>query len=162
MRWTVFLLCPVWSICNRFYFGLFIIFLPAIIWGSLFTIRSTIPIFGDMSALLLLFINLTYLNVSGGLRDLIFSALNIDSVVYGGNYIFFSFLSITYYLICCFYIGIAADKWITSNKNHQSLFRINDRDKKWRAIGVLAFLPLVSIVNHINVSIISIGMVVMP
>jgi hypothetical protein len=145
-NWGAFLLCPIWSIFHRMYFGLYSIFIP-ILFGLLFMLvilTTKIPMVGEICFGFTMATYFLYLVFSSllGLGELSNSKIVIDSGIG------IDLLSVMSYLAWSAYIGVVSDKWLLANKSREELLIINNNAKKWNAIGAILFVPLTLAIGY--------------
>jgi hypothetical protein len=159
-NWKVFILCPIWSFYNRFYFGCWIFIFPAISYGLLLTLMK-VPLFEGFSVILIVFLNVLsayfYAIVFGGISLVCKTGLL-------NSFIANNIVGAVYYIICSFWISvISADNLIKGKSQKISLININYR--KWSRAELLItipIIPLIIIINYINYSMIIMGLKIMP
>jgi hypothetical protein len=163
MNWNlqVFLTCPLWHLNRKLYIRFLLFFLPAITWGSLLLL-AYIPVIGNISAVLLLIINSFYLFLCHPFWNSTILFFNDCNFRPDNNYLGLSTLSIIYYLLYSVCLTFKSSRYAHVELISKKIFLNNINFRKWRWTEGLIFITLLLIVNHVNISIVEMGMKIMP
>lgn len=160
-NWKVFILCPIWSFWNRLYFGCWVFILPAIIY-SLLLVLIKIPFFEGLSAILIVFLNVLYMYFQMaifGSISLVCKTSLLNSCITN------NIVGTVYYIMCSAWVSIISADHLFQGKSQDKMSLININYKKWSRAELLMIIPiplLVMIINHINSSMLTMGLKIMP